>query len=118
MIKGISQTGPYIDVQGGNPGSIYVNLSSVNPGTGTVRFNGQDMEVFDGNIWQKIMNNYASVGLNQQAIEILNWARDKMQEESKLEKLARENPTIADAVIKYKEAEEQLKVVLTLTNKE
>lgn len=100
------------------PGSIYVNLSSVNPGTGTVRFNGQDMEVFDGNVWQKVMNNHASVGLNQQAIDILNWARDKMQEEAKLDQLAKENPTIADALDKYKEAQEQLKMVLALTNKD
>lgn len=117
MIKGITPASQYIDVQGGQPGSIYVNLSSVNPGTGTVRFNGQDMEVFDGTIWQKIMNNYASIGLNQQAIEMLNWVREKMNEEAKLEKLAQENPAIADAVAKYRAAEEQLKVVLTLTDK-
>jgi hypothetical protein len=117
MIKSINSSSPYLEVQGGTPGSIYVNLSSTNPGTGTVRFNGQDMEVYDGSMWQRVVNSYASVGLNQQAIEILNWAGKKMMEEAKLEELAKDNPTIADALSKYKEAEEQLKVILTLTDK-
>ena len=117
MIKGINASSPYIDVQGGNPGSIYVNLSSVNPGPGTIRFNGQDMEVFDGGMWQKVMHSYASVGLNQEAITILNWARDKMNADARLEELAKTSPTIADALATYKEAEDRLNVVLTLTDK-
>lgn len=116
MIKGITSSSPFITVQGGQPGSIYVNPSSSNPGTGTVRFNGQDMEVYDGNQWARIAMGLANVEMSGSGMEIMLWAQKKMEEEREWEKKAKTNPTIADALATYRKAEDQLKVVLTLTD--
>jgi hypothetical protein len=116
MIKGLSVSSPYLQVQGGKPGSVYVNLSSVNPGTGTVRVNGQDLEVFDGGNWVQFAGNYADVGLNQEAVEALNWVREKMAKETRIQELAAKNLTVADALKKFEEAQEQLEMILTLTD--
>jgi hypothetical protein len=116
MIKGITSSSPFITVQGGQPGSIYVNPSSSNPGTGTIRFNGQDMEVYDGNQWARIAMGLANVEMSGSGMEIMLWAQKKMEEEREWEKKAKTNPTIADALATYRKAEDQLKVVLTLTD--
>jgi hypothetical protein len=116
MIKGLSVSSPYLQVQGGKPGSVYVNLSSVNPGTGTVRVNGQDLEVFDGGNWVKFAGNHADVSLNQEAVEALNWVREKMAKETRIQELAAKSPTVADALKKFEEAQEQLEMILTLTD--
>ena len=116
MIKGITSSSPFITVQGGQPGSIYVNPSSSNPGTGTVRFNGQNMEVYDGNQWTGIAMGLANVEMSGSGMEIMLWAQKKMEEERDWEKKAKTNPTIADALATYRKAEDQLRVVLTLTD--
>lgn len=115
MIKGINSSSPYVQVNGGQPGSIYVNLSGVNPATGQVRYTGQDLEVFDGNVWQRIMTNYVDIRLSPVAEDAINWALDKMRTDRELEARAKENVTVADALAQYKKAAEQLSVVLTLT---
>ena len=116
MIKGITASSPYITIDGGQPGSIYVNLSGVNPATGTVRVNGQDLEVFDGAVWQRFGGTYADVSLNQAAVQALDWVREKMANEKRIRELAAKNLTIADALRKFEEAQEQLEMVLTLTD--
>lgn len=116
MIKGITSSSPYINVNGGQPGSIYVNLSSVNPATGEVRVNGQDMEVFDGVGWQQFASTYADVSLNQEAVRALDWVRGKMAKETRIQELAEKNITIADALKKFEDAQAQLEMVLTLTD--
>jgi ABC-type cobalamin transport system ATPase subunit len=116
MIKGITASSPYINVNGGQPGSIYVNLSGINPATGTVRVNGQDLEVFDGNVWQRFAGNYADVSLNQEAVRALDWVRDKMEKETRIKELAAKNPTVEDALRRFEEAQAQLEMVLTLTD--
>ena len=116
MLKSLHSNSAYLDVQGGNPGSVYINLSSVNPATGAVRVNGQDMEVFDGNQWQRFGGSYASVSLNNAAIQALDWCQRKMIEEAKIKELAEKNVTVADALEKYNQAKEQLEVVLRLTD--
>jgi len=117
MIKTIN-AGPYIEVQGGYASSQYVNMSSNNPASGQVRFNGTNMEVYDGNMWTQIQMNYPTVGLNGTAVSALEWAQKKMNEEAKIKEIAATNITVADALARYEEAQEQLKMVLTLTDVE
>lgn len=107
---------PYMTVSGGQPNSIFVNLSSVNPGTGTLRFNGQDVEVFDGTGWQRVMTNFADVSLTTTTIEILEWAQRKMQTEAKAIEMSKDNVTIEDALTELHNAEEKLQVLLTLSD--
>ena len=48
MIKSISgNTG--IQVNGGAPAPVYINMS--NASAGMVRYNGNTLEVYDGNSW-------------------------------------------------------------------
>lgn len=115
MINSITG-GQYIEVQGAYPTSQYVNMSSNNPATGQVRFNGTSMEVYDGSMWTQIQMSYPSVSLNGVAVAALDWAQKKMADEARIKELAKTNITIADALARYELAQEQLKVVLTLTD--
>jgi hypothetical protein len=98
---------------------MYVNMNSNNPATGQVRYNGNNMEVYDGNTWTSLLMGYASVGLNPAAVEVISWVQGKMHQERHWETLAKDNVTIADALEQYKKvvkvAEEQMKVVVALT---
>lgn len=119
MIKVINSSSPWVDVQGGHPGTMYVNMHGNNPATGQVRYNGSTLEVYDGNMWTQISMGYATVGLTDTAVETLNWAHKKMMQEQQWEKMAKDNVTVADALEQYKNvvklAEEQMKVVVALT---
>lgn len=56
----------------------------------------------------------ASISLSQEGEAIMAWAREKMMEEQRLERLAKTNPTVADAIAAVKTAEEQLRMVVAL----
>jgi hypothetical protein len=116
MIKGINSSGPYINVSNGMPGSPYITPRDNNPAIGMVRMNGQSLEAFDGSGWISIANTYADVSLNGAAITALEWCQKKMAEESRIKELAAKNVTVADALAKFEQAQEQLKMVLTLTD--
>jgi hypothetical protein len=115
MINSING-GSYIEVQGAYPTSQYVNMSSGNPASGQVRFNGTNMEVYDGGMWTQIQMSYPTISLNGSAIAALEWASKKMADEARIKDLAKHNVTIADALAAYELAAEKLKVVLTLTD--
>jgi len=84
--------------------------------TGDMRydFDSQSMKVFDGQYWQSIISNTATVELTYEAESLLNWARQKKDEEMLLEKLAQEHPTIKDLVDQIKQKQDQIKMVQTL----
>ena len=71
--------------------------------TGQVRYNpnNQQMEVFDGNIWQAISQG-ATVGLSSDADDAIRWAREKMQEERDLKTKLEKHPALKDAYDKFK----------------
>jgi len=102
----------------GNPSSQYINTNSNNPAAGQVRFNGSNMEVYDGNMWTHIIMSYPSIGLSVDAENALNWISKKINEEHKLAEIAKDNPTVADALASVREAEDKLKVVVALTQQE
>jgi hypothetical protein len=115
MIKNITPTGRYITVSGSNA-STYVNGYSGAQGVGNMRYNTstQNMEVFDGNSWMTLNMDYASVGLNGEAESLLDWARQKRDEELTWESLAKENQAVKIALENYRQAEQQLKITKNL----
>jgi len=117
MIKGITQGGRYITVTGGNPGSNYVNNFSGAQGIGNMRFNttNQNIEIYDGTMWQTLQSSYASVQLDDEATRILDWAKSAMTEEIKIKELAKNHPAIAAAHENVKRAREQLEITITLS---
>jgi hypothetical protein len=76
----------------------------------------QCIKVYDGNSWVSMVGSMATVELTYEAESLLNWARDKKNEEMLLKKQAQEHPTIKDLVDQINEKQEQIKMVQTLLN--
>lgn len=119
MIKGITGTGQFLTVSNGSS-STYVNGYSGAQGVGNVRFNttNQNLEVFDGNSWIMLNMSYASVGLTGEAESLLEWARQERAARQKAESMALTNVTVADALNRVREAEQQLIVIAALCEQE
>ena len=117
MIKYITSTGRYIDVGGGSSANNYVNSYSGAQGVGNLRFNtsNQTMEVYDGMSWIMLNMSHASIGLNHEAEELLDWARKKRDEEIKLSALDETHPAVKIALDNLKKAKEQLDVTIILS---
>jgi len=116
MINNVYGGSEFLSVQ------TYANTPYINNGSlsaGQVRFNPTNrcMEVYDGASWIMLASQ-AEVRLSPGAEEILRWGRRKMEEESNWRKMAETNPTIKDAYEKFKQAEEQLKIVQALVKED
>ena len=96
--------------------STYINGSSGSQGVGNMRYNtsNQSTEVFDGNNWITLNMAIPAIGLSYEAELLLDWARQKRDEELTLNKMAQEIPAIKDLVGQIKEKQEQIKMVQTL----
>jgi hypothetical protein len=82
-------------------GSIpYVSSNVSNPMQGMVRINGTSMEVFDNNHWITMASS-AEIGLSSEAEHILEWAREKMLEDVRIDQLCRQHPGLAKARDNY-----------------
>jgi len=119
MIKYIASSGKYTTVIGESVAN-YINNYSGAQGVGNLRFNttSQSMEVYDGNGWILLQMGHVNVGLNAEAESILDWARQKRQEELELEALAETNATVRDLLNTIKQKQEQISIVRTLIKKE
>jgi hypothetical protein len=115
MIKSLVQSGKYLTVSG-SAAYPYINSYGNGLGTGNMRFNTQtqNVEVYNGNQWITCSDGSVSVGLNSDAESLLDWARIKRDEESRIVALAAKHPTVADALDAVKKAQEQLQVVSIL----
>jgi len=104
MIKNII-VGPGLQLSIGSP--TYINMSS--PSAGMVRYNGMNMEVYDGAGWLNISTT-ANISLDTDTSGLLEWARKKRDEEQKIEKL-KDNPAIADLLKQKADIDEKIKIV-------
>jgi len=98
MIKGISGSSNYINVNQGYPTNMpYINVGSLS--AGSLRFNpsNQSMEVYDGNSWMPIMANYATVDLPDWVKATLDWAHQRMLDEQKMEYYCSKYPGLEKA---------------------
>ena len=116
MIKDIIPSGRYITVSGSS-GSTYVNGYSGAQGVGNMRFNTstQNMEVFDGSSWITLNMDHASVGLNGDAESLLDWAREKRNEEMKWYSLASSNEAVRIALEQLEQAKTRLELTAILS---
>jgi hypothetical protein len=117
MIKTIAG-GSYIQVNNGTTSYPYINTNSNNPLQGMLRLNNSNIEVYDGSSWVMLQSAYTTVELSASAQPAINWAMQKMFEEDRIKELAKTHPAVEDAVGHLKQAEDRLKVVLALTEKE
>lgn len=112
MIKGINPQGRYITVVNGSS-TNYINNYSGAQGVGNVRYNttNQNMEVYDGNTWQMLNMNYATVGLNSEAESLLDWAQQERNRQFKREQLIKNNPALQKAWEAIKRAEDNFDIL-------
>ena len=87
------------------------------PFAGSLRYNSETMffEFFNGNMWTRLDNPYFEVSLSPETRETLDWAKEKMNYERKIAKLAETNQTVKAAYENLRKAEDQLKVVTILS---
>ena len=111
MIKSVNSSGRYIQTGGGVPMGPYFSPGA--QGAGQMRFNtnSNNIEVWDGVAWKEISNNYVSVGLTSEAELLLDWARDKRDEDLKLKALTESHPGVRDL-------KEKLDILVALVRQE
>jgi len=124
MIKGLTN-GSGISVAGGNTTLPYVPMNNENPIQGMMRVWGTDIQVFNGSSWTNINDSYATITLDTNSLDLLNWAKKKKMEEEVLISLPSDNPAVKIAranVNRAKQelvkAEEQLKITEVLSRDE
>ena len=114
MIKGLMGT-TGITVSGGNTALPYVGPNVNNPITGMIRVNNTDLEVFNGTGWQSLPSSYATVGLDQDTLDIIQWARKRRDEESKWYALASSNEAVRIALEQLEQAKTRLELTAILS---
>jgi hypothetical protein len=86
MIKGLMGSNG-IAVDGGNTSLPYVNQNVSNPMQGMIRVWGTDLQVFDGANWSMIPSSYATVELDTETKNLLDYVREQRKEELQLKAL-------------------------------
>jgi hypothetical protein len=113
MINGIVQHGKYMYIHGGYSGPApYVNMS--NSSAGMVRYDGANLQVYDGNTWMTIAGSSASVGINPVAEEAIDWVRQQMEKEKQLLELAKKSKSVSIALDNLNNAKAELELIAIL----
>jgi hypothetical protein len=110
MIKGL-MGGPGVVVVGGNTTLPYVPQNSNNPIQGMIRVNNQDLEVFNGSTWTIMSTNYATVNLDPDTQDLLQWARAQRTMAMNRIELAQSNPALLKALEAIKRAEDNFEIL-------
>lgn len=111
MIRSIT-SGAGIHISGNTYNAPYIDMSR--PSAGLVRYQGGNIEVYDGSSWLPLQSSYPQIELDGVTIEAIQWVKQKMIEEKRMLELARNNPTLADALLARDRAEDALKITLAL----
>lgn len=110
MIKGLMGNQGVV-VGAGNTVVPYVNMNNTNPMQGMIRVWGSDMQVFDGNNWTTMSTSYATVGLDQDTQDLLQWARTQRQLQLIRATLIENNPALEKAYKSILRAEQNFDIL-------
>jgi hypothetical protein len=110
MIKGITGT-PGVTVSGGNTSLPYIGSNANNPIQGMIRINNTDLEVFNGTGWQSLPSSYATVSLDQDTQDLLQWARTQRTLERNRATLIENNPALENAYKAILRAEQNFDIL-------
>ena len=110
MNTSIYSISPYITV---DSSSAVPYISPSTPSAGLVRYYGNEMQVYDGAAWLTVRSS-VNISLTGVAVEAIDWAMKKMEEEKEARAMAEQYPAVADAMGAVREAEQQLKMVVAL----
>jgi len=83
-----------VTVSGGDTSLPYINPNLSNPIQGMLRINNTNVEVFNGTSWQTLPSSYATVTLDQDIQDIIQWARTQRQLELNRATLIANNPAL------------------------
>ena len=100
-----------VTVSAGNTALPYVGPNVNNPMTGMIRINNTELEVFNGTGWQKISSSYATVSLDQEILDVIQWARAQRTMAMNRLTLAQNNPALMKALEKLKKAEDDFELL-------
>ena len=114
MLKALTGLGHIVVMRGGQ------SLPYISPGTrssGAVRYNEHtaNLEVYDGINWQQLTGEVPSIELSATASSAINWAINKMAEETEYKKLAADHPAVKIAMENLEKAKQQLDVTIILS---
>lgn len=112
MITGIVQQGKYMYVHGGYSSNPHVNMH--NPSAGMVRYDGNNLQVYDGNGWLTLTGSAATVGMSPAAESAIDWAIKKMAEEQELLELAKTSKSVTIALENLNKARAELELIAIL----
>ena len=93
-------------------------IDSTRPSAGMVRYKDYNMEVYDGSSWLQAVAGTPHIDLSPEIKEVLAWARQAMQEDKELERLAKEYPAVNAALENVRRAQKQLKTTIILSKDE
>ena len=100
-----------VTVSAGNTALPYVGPNVNNPMTGMIRINNTELEVFNGTSWQIISSSYATVSLDQEILDVIQWARTQQTMAMNRLTLAQNNPALMKALEKLKKAEDDFELL-------
>jgi hypothetical protein len=118
MMSSIWSGDEWLIATGGGGSLPYIPNNTQNPIQGMLRVMNNSIEVFNGSGWQSISTGSASISLSSKASTIMKWAEEKMKAERDIMKAIETSPAVADAYKSFKEAEEKLLVVMTLSQED
>lgn len=110
MIKGLVGTRG-VTVSGGDVSTPYISNNNINPIQGMIRINNTDLEVFNGTGWQSLPSSYATVSLDQDTQDLLQWARTQRQLELNRATLIENNPALEKAYKAILRAEQNFDIL-------
>jgi len=110
MIKGLMGDKGLV-VGGGNTALPYIGPNPNNPIQGMIRINNTDFEVFNGTGWQQLSSSYATVSLDQDTQDLLQWARTQRTLERNRAVLIENNPALENAYKAILRAEQNFDIL-------
>jgi len=110
MIKGLMGICG-VTVSGGDTSLPYINQNPSNPIQGMIRINMTALEVFNGTGWQTLPSSYATVTLDQDTQDLLQWARTQRTLEMNRATLIANNPALENAYKAVLRAEQNFDIL-------
>lgn len=107
-----------VTVSGGNTALPYVSPNSNNPMTGILRIHNTDIEVFNGNNWQQLSTSHATVSIDQEILDVIQWARTQRTMAMNRLTLAQKNPALFKALEAVKRAEDNFEILAAFVEHE
>jgi hypothetical protein len=117
MISNING-GTHVVVNNGNPSGPYISNYNNKGMVGMVRYNDNQLEVYDGTGWLILSTSPVNIELTGSANAAIAWAMSKMAEEAELQRMADNHPAVKVAYENMKRAAEQLKATIILSKDE